>query len=134
MDDGDLTGRRASRAEGNPHRPSLKRLGGLLLDLLGNHAELLAIELQEEKSRSLQLLITLGLGLIFGLLLIIGLSVAILIACWEHYRWQGILGLCLLYLIGLTLSLLRALRLAQRGLPFQASLEELARTKEQLLP
>ena len=133
MDDADRNGSEQTQSAAAAERSPLQRFGASVLELLGNHAELLSIELAEEKSRSFQLLVVTGFSLIFGLLLVIGISVAVLILCWEHYRWQGIGGLCLLYLVGLLLSLLRAWRLARRGAPFQDSLEELAHTKDQLL-
>jgi uncharacterized membrane protein YqjE len=116
-------------------RPSLKRLGGAAVGLFQSHLELLGIELQEEKSRSFQLFIFSGLSLIFGLLIIIGISAAILVACWEEYRLTAVLGLCLLYGLGLLACVFRAVQLVrQGGAPFHATLEELARNRERLLP
>jgi uncharacterized membrane protein YqjE len=75
-----------SQAASEPPKPSLKKLGGALVGLLQGHLELLGIEFQEEKSRSFRLFIFSGLSLIFGLLVLLGLSTVVLIACWDTYR------------------------------------------------
>lgn len=115
-------------------KPSLKRLGGAFVGLLQGHIELLGLEFQEEKSRTFQLFVFAGLCLIFGLLILVGVSAAVVIAFWDSHRLTAIIGLCLLYGLALLFCILRALKLAQRGeTPFQATLEELARNRE-LLP
>lgn len=116
-------------------RPSLKKLGGVAVGLLQSHLELLGIEFQEEKSRSFQLFLFAGVALIFGLLLLVGLSAALMIYFWDSHRMLAAIGLCALYGCGLLFALLRARSLLQRGeTPFQTTLEELARTRENLLP
>lgn len=116
-------------------RPSLKKLGGVAVGLLQSHLELLGIEFQEEKSRSFQLFLFAGVALIFGLLLLVGLSAALMIHFWDSHRLLAAIGLCLIYGCGLAFALLRARSLVQRGeTPFQTTLEELARTRENLLP
>lgn len=116
-------------------KPSLKRLGGAALGLLQGHVELLGIEFQEEKSRTFQLFIFSALALFFGLLVMMGLSAAIMIAFWESHRLGAIVGLCLFYGIALLLSLAKAVQLVRQGeTPFHATLEELNRDRERLLP
>ena len=118
-----------------PGKPSLKRLGGALFGLAQGHLELIAIELQEEKSRSFRLLLFSGLSLVFGLLALLGVSAVVLIAAWQHYRLHAAIGLSLLFLIALALCVSKARALARAGQsPFQATLQELARDKERLLP
>ncbi|GGJ89828.1 phage holin family protein [Pseudomonas matsuisoli] len=134
MDD-EITAQRPVPPSQEAPRPSLKRLGGAAVGLFQSHLELLGIELQEEKSRTFQLFIFSGLSLIFGLLVIIGASAAILVACWDEYRLSAVLGLCLLYGLGLLACVFRAIQLVRRGeAPFHATLEELARNRERLLP
>lgn len=134
MDDRTTTSPMTPPSEDAP-RPSLKRLGGAAVGLFQSHLELLGIELQEEKSRTFQLFIFSGLSLIFGLMIIIGISAAVLVACWDDYRLHAIVGLCLLYGLGLIASVLRAIYLVKRGgAPFHATLDELARNRERLLP
>lgn len=120
---------------GEPPKPSLKKLGGAVVGLLQGHLELLGIEIQEEKSRSFRLFVFSGLSLIFGLLVLLALSVLVLIVCWEHYRLPAAIGLCLVYGAALLLCVRKAMQLAREGeSPFRATLAELARDKERLLP
>lgn len=117
------------------HSPSPKRLGGAFLGLLHSHVELFGIELQEQKARSLRMLLFAGFALVFGLLLLLGLSALLLVLLWDSYRLQGIIGLCLFYSAA---TLFCALRLkaaiTDESSPFSATLEELARDRERLLP
>lgn len=116
-------------------KPSLKRLGGAAVGLLQSHLELLGIEFQEEKSRTFQLFIFSGLSLIFGLLALIGISAAILIHFWDSHRLLAAGVLTLIYGLGLALSVGKTLQLVRQGeTPFHATVEELARNREQLLP
>lgn len=121
----------ASAPRGSPPHA----LGAALLGLLHGHLELLGIELQELRSASVRLLLYSGLALMFALLLLIALSTLVLLLCWDGYRLQAIVGLCLLHGFGCLLAVWR-LRSALRHppSPFAATLEELARDREQLLP
>lgn len=115
--------------------PSLTRLAAAFLGLLHGHVELFGSELQEEKSRSLRLLLLAGLALLFGLLLLLGLSVLILILFWDSYRLQAILGLCLFHGLATLYCAMRLYHaLDEEVSPFSATLEELARDRERLLP
>ena len=119
---------------GEDRQPSLKRFGGALLGLLHNHLELLGLELQEEKTYAFRMLLFAGLCLLFGLLLLVGLSMAVIVVCWDSHRLAAIFGLCLVYGLALLLCIARLLKLARRSHhPFQATLEELARNRK-LLP
>jgi uncharacterized membrane protein YqjE len=116
-------------------RPSLKRLGGAFVGLLQNHLELISIEIQEEKSRTFRLFIISGLCLIFGLLVLLGLSTALIIAFWDSYRMATTLGLCAFYGVAMLICFGKARQLAHEAeSPFQATVEELARSREQLRP
>lgn len=115
--------------------PSPRRLAGALLGLVHGHVALFSEELKEQQARTVSLLILTGLCVIFGLLLIIGLSAALLIGFWETHRILVITLLCLFYSAGLLAcgwSLVQRMR--NSPAPFSASLEELARDREQLLP
>lgn len=121
--------------DGQATQPSVKRLGGAFVGLLQGHLELLGLELQEEKTRSLQLFLLAGIALILTLLVMIGVSAAIVIAFWDRSPIIVILVLCVLYAAGVTLCVHRAIGLARDcAHPFQATLEELARNREKLLP
>ncbi|MDM1707706.1 phage holin family protein [Thiopseudomonas alkaliphila] len=112
-----------------------KRFGAAALGLLHDHVELFSIELQEQKERSSQLLLLIGFALISGLLLIVGLSTWVVIAFWDTHRYWAIGGVCLLYFVIFAASLLRLRNtLKSEHTPFESSLAELKRAREQLLP
>jgi uncharacterized membrane protein YqjE len=114
---------------------SPRRLGAAFLGLMHSHVELLGIELQEQKSRTVSLLLFAGLALVFALLLLTGLSALLLILLWDSYRVAGIVGLCLFYFLAAVFCGLR-IRSAiyDDSSPFSATLEELANDRERLLP
>ncbi|AEV61746.1 Uncharacterized membrane protein YqjE [Pseudomonas sp. 43mfcvi1.1] len=116
-------------------QPTARRLGAAFLGLLHSHVELFGMELQEQKARTVSLLLFAGLALVFGLLLLVGLSALVLILVWDTYRLAGIIGLCLFYLLA---ALFCGLRLKaaiyDESSPFNATLEELANDRERLLP
>lgn len=119
---------------GSP-RSSPRRLGAAFLGLLHSHVELLGIELQEQKARTVTLLLFAGLALVFALLLFIGLSALVLVLVWDSYRLTGIIGLCVFYTLAAIFCGLR-LKAAvfDESSPFNATLEELAKDRERLLP
>ncbi|EPJ87639.1 membrane protein [Pseudomonas syringae] len=114
---------------------SPRRLGAAFLGLLHSHVELFGIELQEQKARTLSLLLFAGLALVFALLLLTGLSALLLIVLWDSYRLAGIIGLCVFYTLA---ALFCAMRLKaaifDESSPFNATLEELANDRERLMP
>ncbi|QLF94853.1 phage holin family protein [Pseudomonas sp. ABC1] len=125
----------ARQSSDAPQGPSLKKLGGALAGLLQGHLELLGIEFQEEKARTFRLFLLAGISLILSLLILVGLSAAVVIVFWDDHRIAAILGLCAAYAIGLAVCILHAIRLVKAGAtPFEATLQELARDRERLLP
>ena len=115
--------------------PSSRRLGAALLGLLHSHVELFGIELQEQKSRTLSLLLFAGLALVFALLALVALSGLILILLWDNYRMLGMTGLCLFYLLaGLFCAMRLKAAIFDESSPFSGTLEELANDRERLLP
>ncbi len=121
--------------ESGTPRSSPRRLGAAFLGLLHSHVELLGIELQEQKARTVSLLLFAGLALVFALLLFIGLSALVLVLVWDNYRLTGIIGLCVFYTLATIFCGLR-LKAAvfDDSSPFNATLEELAKDRERLLP
>ncbi|WP_166366605.1 phage holin family protein [Pseudomonas akapageensis] len=114
---------------------STRRLGAAFLGLLHGHVELFGIELQEQKARTLSLLLFAGLALVFALLLIAALSGLVLIVLWDSYRLGGIIGLCVFYgLATLFCGLRLKAAIFDESSPFNATLEELAKDRERLLP
>jgi uncharacterized membrane protein YqjE len=114
---------------------SPRRAGAAFLGLLHSHVELFGIELQEQKSRTVSLLLFAGLALVFALLLLVGLSALVLILLWDTYRLAGIIGLCGFYTLAAVFCGVR-LRAAifDESTPFHATLEELANDRERLMP
>lgn len=114
---------------------SSRRLGAAVLGLLHSHVELFGIELQEQKARTVSLLLFAGLALVFALLLLVGLSTLVLILFWDSYRLAAIIGLCVFYTLAAIFCGLR-LRAAvfDESSPFHGTLEELANDRERLLP
>ncbi|WP_430445755.1 MAG: phage holin family protein [Pseudomonas piscis] len=124
----------SSASDSGPSASS-RRLGAAVLGLLHSHVELFGIELQEQKARTVSLLLFAGLALVFALLLLVGLSALVLILLWDTYRLAGIVGLCVFYALA---ALFCGLRLKSavfdESSPFHATLEELANDRERLLP
>lgn len=113
---------------------SPRRFAGALLGLLHGHLALLTEEFKEQQ-HTLSLLVLTSLSVVFGFLLIIGLSAALLIAFWDSHKLLVITALCATYAAGFLCALVALLlRLRDAPAPFSASLEELARDREQLLP
>lgn len=114
---------------------ALGGIGSATLGLLHAHLDLLGIELQEQKAAGLRQLLYAGLLLIFGLLLLFALSALVVLLFWDSYPLEAMGALCLFYGLACLFALWR-LRVALRRqhAPFSASLEELARDREQLLP
>ncbi|MGY2289639.1 phage holin family protein [Pseudomonas sp. SDO528_S397] len=114
---------------------SSRRLGAAVLGLLHSHVELFGIELQEQKARTVSLLLFAGLALVFALLLLVGLSALVMILVWDTYRLTGIISLCVFYTLAAAFCGLR-LKAAvfDESTPFHATLEELANDRERLLP
>ncbi len=105
------------------------------MGLLHGHVALFAEELKEQQSHAVHLLLLTSLSLVFGLLLVIGLSAALLICFWDDYRIPVIIGLCVFYSLALIVSLVTLINyLRNAPIPFSASLDELVRDREQLLP
>lgn len=118
-----------------PATPSLSRLSAAGLGLLHSHIELFGLELQEQKTNSLQALALTTMALLAGLLLLISASALLLIVQWDDHRLATISGLCMFYLLLLLASLWRLRKvLNSASNPFSASLSELARDREHLLP
>ncbi|MEK0362905.1 phage holin family protein [Pseudomonas sp. CBC3] len=115
--------------------PSIKKMGNALAGLIQGHLELVGIELQEERVRVFKLFLLASISLILGLLILVGLSAAIVIAFWDSNPIAAILILCATYAVVLAVCISRAIRLAKASAsPFQATVEELARNRERLLP
>ena len=109
---------------------SLRRLGHNLLGAVHDHVELVAIELQEEKLRLIQIFLWISAAVISGMLAIAFLSLTIVYLCPERARPAVLAGLTLLYLaacLAIVLTLRR--RLERQPNPFAATVREIARDR-----
>ncbi len=112
---------------------SLRNLAGTLVALLRTRFELLAAELEEERVRLLELLFWAAGALIFlavGVLLLVVFLVAVF---WDSYRIAAIVVLAgIFFAIGVAMAMGVRNRMRARPRMFSASLDELARDKDQL--
>ena len=122
-------------ADSNNHSPNpgtlLGKIGRTGLGLLQNRGELLLIELQEEKTRAIQLLIW-AIGLLFlGIMTMLLLTGTVIFLFPEEYRKYAAIGFTVLYLIG-TVSVALWLKAALKRVPFPATLAEVRKDREWL--
>lgn len=112
-----------------------RRLGAATLDLLSDHAELFALELQEQKHHSSQQLIWLGITAACGFMLFLLLNGLLIMSLWSQYEHKLLIAMSAFYAIAGGLCIWR-IKSAQNQVqaPFSASLQELKNTKERLLP
>ena len=112
---------------------SLRALGATLLALVCTRAELIAIELQEEKERAGQKLVLVVLAALFlamGLLLVAFLVVVLF---WETHRMLSAGGITLLYLGIGGWALIRLREMSRNSPPpFAATMSEFANDLRQL--
>jgi uncharacterized membrane protein YqjE len=114
---------------------SLRNLAATLVAALHNRLELLVTEIEEERVRLLQLLLWAAAALFcigIGVLLLVTLLIAMF---WETHR-MGVIGtLAVVFLAGGVALAAGARNLLQgRSRLFSATLDELARDKDQLTP
>ena len=112
---------------------SLRSLAANAVGIVRARLELLANEFEEERVRTLEIMLLAAVALFcagVGLLL---LTTWIVVALWEQYRLATLAVLALVYLIvaGIALRKLRA-RSAERPKLFTSSLAELARDRDLL--
>ncbi|NLY12006.1 MAG: hypothetical protein GXZ10_00125 [Gammaproteobacteria bacterium] len=114
---------------------SSRRLGAATLDLLSDHAELFALELQEQKQHSSQQLLWFGITAACAFMLFLLLNALLVVLLWDPYAHKLLIAMSAFYaLVGL-LCVWRIKSLQRQAQPpFSASLQELKKTKEQLLP
>jgi uncharacterized membrane protein YqjE len=112
---------------------SVRGLGDSLLSLIRTRAELLAIELEEEKERRKEMLILAVLGALFLALGLQLLAFLLVVALWDTYRLPAIIGVTCLYL-GVAAWAMFRLRFKWRDspAPFAATLEELGKDMDAL--
>ncbi|HMM47291.1 MAG TPA: phage holin family protein [Thiobacillaceae bacterium] len=122
-----------ARASGGGLFDSLKVLAGSLVAIVHTRLELLSNDVEEARAHFLSLLV-LGLVTLFflgvGLVL---LTILIAVAFWESHRLAALGGLTAFFLLGgIGLGWLVTHKMRARPRLFEASLEELARDRQQL--
>ncbi len=115
---------------------SLRNLAATLVALLRTRAELLVTELEEERIRLLQLLFWAAGALFLSGVGILLLTILLVAVFWDSsYRVTAIVALAGVFLaagIGMAIGVRN--RMHARPRLFSASLDELARDKDQLTP
>jgi uncharacterized membrane protein YqjE len=97
---------------------SFRKIGGIIASVLQNRADLLAVELQEEKYRLVEVLILVGIALALGMMALFVFTAVIIFAVPEAYRLWVACGLGVLYLLGIVLLWSRIKKLlANQPLP-----------------
>ena len=122
-------------AEENGHPPGLtsllNRLASTGVEMLHNRGELFAVELQEEKGRSAQLLCLASLMLLSAFIGLVMLSLLIIFLFRPEWRPWAALGFVVLYFAGAVWAGL-AMRSVLRRAPFSESLRQLRKDRQWL--
>ncbi|MDY0208041.1 MAG: phage holin family protein [Pseudomonas sp.] len=114
---------------------SSRRLGAAALDLLSDHAELFALELQEQKHNSSQQLLWLGLTAACLFMLFLLLNGLLIVVLWPYYEHLLLVAMAAFYACAGLVCIWRIKTAHSRTqVPFSAPLNQLKKTKEQLLP
>jgi uncharacterized membrane protein YqjE len=126
MSDIDESGRRGLGA-------SLRGLIANTLGLISSHAQLLGVELQQEKERIAELAILGSVALVmFGMVMLL-VTFLIIAAFWDSYRLQSIAGLALLYTVfGVAAGMAIRRKLDAHPNPFAATAAEIEKDIERL--
>lgn len=112
-----------------------QRLAASFIALLQAHLGLLSIEVEEERERLVQLLTLSIIGAGAVLLSLLTLTLAVILLVDEAHRLVAVVGLLAAFLVIAIVCLSLAWRGIRHGeAPFQATLEELQRDRERLLP
>ncbi len=113
---------------------SLRRLGDTVLAILQNRLELVGVELREEQYRVIEALVLAGMLVFLSVLTVVFLTLTVVALFWE-YRVYILAGFGLLYASGTILMLLALKkRLHTWPIPFGATIEEIKKDRECLLP
>jgi uncharacterized membrane protein YqjE len=112
---------------------SLRGLITNTFGLISSHAQLLGVELQQEKERVAELAILGGVALVmFGMVMLL-VTFLIVAAFWDSYRLQSVAGLALLYAVfGVAAGLAIRRKLDSHPNPFAATAAEIEKDIERL--
>ena len=123
----------------NHHPPGLagsaRRLADSALAAVQTRLELFALELREEKTSAIELLIWVCTALFFGIMAVITLTATVVLIFSPEKRVFVAGGFVLLYLIGAIWAFTRVKsRLKNQGTPFNETINEFKRDREWLQP
>jgi uncharacterized membrane protein YqjE len=112
---------------------SFRKMGGIIAAILQNRADLLAVELQEEKYRLVEVLILVGIALALGMMALFVFTGVIIFAVPEAYRLWVACGLGVFYLLGIFALWSRIKKLLQNQ-PFPETIDQIKKDWECLTP
>ena len=121
----------SSHASGLFH--SLRKLLDTGLAALHNRAELFAVELQEEKTHVIEILLWVSALLFLAMMAVIVLTATVILLFSEELRVYVAGGFCLLYLAGATWTFFGLKARLKRPIPFSATIDEVKKDREWLL-
>jgi len=110
---------------------SAKRFARLLLAVLSNRAELLLVEVQEERHRLLEILLLMAVLVVVGTVALTVVTFTLVILLWEQRVWTLVI-LSLLYLGAGTAVFLQLRRRLRNWEAFSATLDEFEKDREWL--
>jgi uncharacterized membrane protein YqjE len=113
---------------------SVKSLLSTLVALAHNRLELLSTELYEEVERVALLVLWGAVALFFAFLAVAFVGVLILVAFWESRVLAASLLAVSFFALALIAGLVARHQIAAKPRPFDASLNELAKDRDQLTP
>ncbi len=114
----------------------VQSLSGFLRAVVGvlrNRAELLIVELQEEKYRLVELLILLGIGLLLGLMVLLLFTGILIFLFPESYRVYVASGLGIIYAAGI-MMLVHPIKSRLQVEPFPETVNQVKKDWECLTP
>jgi len=112
---------------------SFRKIGGIVAAVLQNRADLLAVELQEEKYRLVEVLVLVGIALALGMMALFVFTGVIIFAVPAVYRLWVACGLGVVYLLGIVVLWSRVKRLLQNQ-PFPETISQVKKDWECLTP
>jgi uncharacterized membrane protein YqjE len=121
-------------AESNSTPSSLlslaKKIGATALMAAQNRGELLLVELREEETRLIELLIWVAAVGFLGAMFVLTLTAAIILLFPEHWRVYAAMGFSAFYLLGTVLALLNLKAILKSAkAPFPSSLDEIRKDR-----
>ena len=112
---------------------SIRKLGGIFAAVLQNRADLLAVELQEEKYRLVEVLILVGVALALGMMALFVFTGVIVFSVPEAYRIWVACGLGVVYLLGIV-GLWSRIKKLLANQPFPETINQIKKDWECLTP